>query len=1283
MKKYLKITLYIVFYLFIILTIFAFLFIHTPYSKKKLKDYISQRVERQTGLQLEISSVSGNLVNNITFKKLSLQDRKRNKLLAVEEAQIGFNLFSIFSDSPEVNSLYLEGAGIDSLPKMEKLGRNRGLRLSIPEVYVNDLEYTHGNNNFHSEAVYGRINFSETENRIAIDTARIDIRNINERIFVSRVELILRNDTARIKNAKFHNRNAKFGLAGFYNMKSKQGEFDLSGKNILLQERLPKFSKLLDQQDYLSFASVTKIHNDSISAAIKYNGAIRGREISRGEASINITNNELSIPNVEFRTAEERYTGTLEGRLGDGFTAKLRIENLDLKKWEFIGNQTALSGDIILRQSGPGEQLGIKVNLEDGSIQDVNFDRIAGTLTLMNDKFRIDDTLAVDVAGNKMGLTGNYDIPSKNLNINGVVKTSDLDFFAPLIKADKLSGRINGKFRIAGHLNSPDIDCQLVGQDVAYRNIFFSQASLDLGISDLTGDIKGQLYVQGSHGRIEKFDPAIEHMEGRFLLQGDTTRVSFLSARGQDFEVNSEGSIYDYQYFQINNLDMKIKNTDIQNEAPFYITLKKDTLDISEVKLAFDQNELLFSGSIVNGTPKNMLISIQDVSLAPLHTLNKNIPQKGQLKGKVEYVNREYPEINVDLKAQNLLYKNMSFPRAEIISTIKKDSLNIENINVFIEENSSLNLEGLLSCNFPLKDNEQFLDEAEKIDVDVNCDNFPAEYINNFVLTGHNLKGQLTGNFTLHNNISEPVINTILRIDKPEFNRLNGEWLRARGFYRNDSLVLEEFELNEGNGNYTGQGYIPVSLDFFNRKFQMLPGVEMDMSFSAMTQTLPFISAPPNNNVEKITGDFFISLNISGTKDNIQKDGYYIADHANVNLTPLESSIRVIRSQGTMRNNILHIDNFEGKMVKAEAPEISEAKNRLNRVANYILSQDRKIEEKKNLNIKGSIDLEQFIRPGYDLEMSGQNLYFRTLLAETEGYVNGDLKVKGKDTVDVTGELEVSKVFMRKSFTQKERERIRNPRGPYSTFNIRTIIPSNFYISNDQMDCELSGDIWLIREGREPWRFSGDLSILEGSFYYFGWEFTNLSGNIYFDPVKMNPRLDIHSELNLTSFTDGDTREIGDDEEIVDVYLTGDMEKPDLQFSSDNYSQNDILSLIQGTSSAEGEQSSSIPGSALNVFGQYFERQLERRFSQISGIDRISFRTKESILQNRNLDNWKLTLGQRITPNIFITYEHGAVYNKPTQRVEVEYRFDRNHSLEGNVDQDGLFGINYKIRFNY
>jgi len=58
-------------------------------------------------------------------------------------------------------------------------------------------------------------------------------------------------------------------------------------------------------------------------------------------------------------------------------------------------------------------------------------------------------------------------------------------------------------------------------------------------------------------------------------------------------------------------------------------------------------------------------------------------------------------------------------------------------------------------------------------------------------------------------------------------------------------------------------------------------------------------------------------------------------------------------------------------------------------------------------------------------------------------------------------------------------------------------------------------------------------------------------------------------------------------------------------------------------------------------------------------------------------------LGQKLAPNLFVTYERNFSLIEPNQQFGLEYRINRYTSLVGDVDQNGLVRINYQYKYHY
>jgi autotransporter translocation and assembly factor TamB len=406
-------------------------------------------------------------------------------------------------------------------------------------------------------------------------------------------------------------------------------------------------------------------------------------------------------------------------------------------------------------------------------------------------------------------------------------------------------------------------------------------------------------------------------------------------------------------------------------------------------------------------------------------------------------------------------------------------------------------------------------------------------------------------------------------------------------------------------------------------------------------------------------------------------------------IAPLENSLTGVEGQVHMHDNILEIESFTGFLQKPTPRGklriwFQKAKDFL---AGIFFPQ-RETGNNPNLNISGQIDFTELFHPAYNLHLKGNQIYIRTLLAQQEGIVNGDFSIVGKDTIDIDGEIEVGEFIIRNEFKRSSKMSIqRRPPLAFTNYNIHTIIPGNLYFRNSQLDCELEGEMWIVRSGPEPFLFSGELNVRKGKFFYYGWEFTDVAGVIIFDPIEFNPKLDIEARVNLATYRSQTTQEqvSSYEEDYAVVRLTGDLEKPVLQFESDKYTQSDILMFLTRTprSGSDLLSQENLPSDALNVFGNYFERQVERSLGRISGLDEFELRTRGNLLSDFQIEDWSVLLGQRLTSNLYLTYERKFSLIEPEQQLGLEYRLNRYNSIIGEVTQGGLIRINYRYKYNY
>ena len=242
-------------------------------------------------------------------------------------------------------------------------------------------------------------------------------------------------------------------------------------------------------------------------------------------------------------------------------------------------------------------------------------------------------------------------------------------------------------------------------------------------------------------------------------------------------------------------------------------------------------------------------------------------------------------------------------------------------------------------------------------------------------------------------------------------------------------------------------------------------------------------------------------------------------------------------------------------------------------------------------------------------------------------------------------------------------------------------ISGNFVLRNSQIDAQLGGELSISMFGDQNADYSGELFVREGKFYYYGDIFTIASGYLAFDTKGFNPYLD------LSAFT-----KIQD--ENITINLVGPLDNPNLGLeSSSGFSESDILELLTIRSRFEDQEisSSGLGSQAQSIFVAYLEKELERNFMQISGLDKLGLIEDVSIsgtsaLIDPSRSQEDLVIKAQVSKNLSLNYSYKRSFsfsNAPYNQVGVELKVNPYFSLIGNVDELGNMHVKYRLRYSY
>ena len=329
----------------------------------------------------------------------------------------------------------------------------------------------------------------------------------------------------------------------------------------------------------------------------------------------------------------------------------------------------------------------------------------------------------------------------------------------------------------------------------------------------------------------------------------------------------------------------------------------------------------------------------------------------------------------------------------------------------------------------------------------------------------------------------------------------------------------------------------------------------------------------------------------------------------------------------------------------------------------------------------GSVDLTHFFNPNYDLQVSGENILFKSLTDEIEGNVNMNFNISGGDTISIIGIIALNDLILFKEFNTSvlSEEESENEKDILLHYDIDFPIKESISLVNSQIDAKLNGELHYTKWGNNTADYSGELFFTEGKFYYYSEMFTISEGFLFFTQKGFNPTLDIIANTNI------------EDEEIQ-VSFTGPLNEPNLVLSSESgFSQSDILELLTWGKRFEDETISYIGlgNQAAVKFEKWLDTQFDRKIMEMSGLntlgilDEVQIEGATGLFDPKNADSFSIKAGLSKKVSLKYAYHRSFSLTNPSHTVGIEYKVNRYLSLLGNVDENGQVHAKYRLRYSY
>ncbi len=1299
MKRRVKIALMIPVLLFFLFSTLVFIVFNSSYWKAPMLNLVNSRVLKKFDLQISVDGLEGNILRNLEFVNLKLQTTSDNTLIHAENLHISYRLHTFFSSQPEITGIEIDGgsiafpSAIDSLTEKFKKEEKESetapkATLREPKTWATDFgitefTYYHAGNPLTVNMLFGDLLIRKDSLAINFDTARVFINDRFNTVTLSSTKLINSSKRFSIRDIKIFNYETK--ITGELNFpKDSVNHINFTVENIKPQYYLPDQIEEFSEEDFLNIDGKINFA-DRTEFIGNFHGTLRSNEISRGLFSAHLAEGLFDLEEFRFTAGQEQMKIDFNTISGENYTGNIKVSDLDLQKWKLINTPTKMTGATNFSVKGPlgtPEKITANIDFFDTDVEPLDINKIRGSIVYENNRLDILDTILCKLDNNIFRITGTTDFDRDQIDLICEVDAPKISIFAPLAKSPELKGEIFGKISVRGNLKNPNLNGQLSANKIGIPEIYFEQSKLNVALVNLAKNRSGSLVMNAKNGRSKFIDVPFPLLNLDMSFNNDTTTINSLDISGEEFKLDLKGKIISLETFIVDELAGTLKSTEFHTLDPIIFTLQDNKIGFQEINLSVNGSDIELEGEVEHNQLKYAHANVNDFDLS---AMNDFIPEKHHLKGRLsgnfDYnINAEKQEIDIDITGKKISYRDDYFSQLNCDLSLINNKIIVTEISLADSALGELTAAGDFSCNFPAREGEKFIDSTNTVNMHLDFNNFDLSILNTYVLYNTKLAGSLLGDFTFTNTIHKPDIAASFFILQPVFDKITAKSLRINADIKNSTAKINNIYLVDEAGSYYGQGILPLEIGLLKGIMTLDQTRELNLDLYSEMSSIPPLPAYIED-IQSLEGNMSMTLKIRGKSNEPVAKGNFTISEGKIDLTSLENPIYDLNGSAELEDNVLKIEDFKGQM-KSES--MIKIKSGFANMIRRIFTKNLINPNKPNITIAGTVDLNTLPTPKINLTLIGEDAYIRTPLGEQEGVADIDISINGQDTVNVDGNILMKNFVVRNELTASGETYVEPTEGDiYTEINLHLISPGNFYIRNSKLDCELEGEGWLFKSGNEDFKISGDFNILNGSLYYLNWELKDLQGNILFRPQELNPTLDLQAKLDLSGIskqtenpaTGAQTTE----DELVTVYLTGDFEKPNLQFESTQYSQSDILRIL--TYTYEGEEAN-LKENVYDYAGAFFQRQLERQISKISGLDEFQLKTEGNIFEGLDTQI-SIMMGRRITNNLYVTYEKDFDKLNPKSSYGLRYRIDRKKSISGQIDNNGLFQIKYRFRHHY
>ncbi|MBT3228784.1 MAG: hypothetical protein HOD43_08600 [Candidatus Marinimicrobia bacterium] len=923
-------------------------------------------------------------------------------------------------------------------------------------------------------------------------------------------------------------------------------------------------------------------------------------------------------------------------------------------------------GEISIR--GNQKQYDIQARFESFMFNNLGFDTLESDLKYaVNDGLQISHGL-ITQAKNRALFNGK--LSREFIELDSDIDFSDFSFLEVLGTANKMSGDIFSHLSITGNIDQPRITGEIHPNNLSYDNRFTLTGQGKVDLSIINKKLRGDIALMGNSGLL--FGDSLESYTILGNISEDGYFIEDLHLQGRQNLVSISGG-YDRNNFFLNKLNMiKGENQLKLADTVLIAGLPQGAFQLPPSIITFNNGGVSLEGIFSKQAGFALNAEFELIDVAPLLDFARLKSEFSGIASGSADISGNLTDPIFDAKLTLKQGLALGYPSDSLNADLRLTSSEVisNNINAYTAE-GSLNLTGKLPWGYKVR-SEEIRDTPQNFSIHLN--NYRLQDLKFTSIVGMPISGRASGSMSIRGTPAESKMDAQLALSDAAFDTLKFSQGYSELTYEGNLLTFDTLSMVSNWGYGSGTGFMPLSLDLIAEDRMAFASRDMGLEFELNLNEMPFLSSYISS-IDAIQGDFIGTLGFTGPLSAPIRNGKVRGHNARLEIAVMGNPITDIHAEITLLDNTMSIDHFSGRMNFSEGSNLNTqgAVGWLTSRAGDLIGVNTTETYAGEVTATGNIDLTSFFEPRFDIDLKANEVYYRSTDGLIEAIGDADLTFAGQDTINVEAVIPVLRAVYYANFESETiyEDIVSKTDSSIFTYRLNTQFASDLLISNDQMEAEFEGELWLLDYGDDIMRFTGTLTVQEGGkFYYLGNELNLLSGEIIFNSVDFNPQINMEAEIDI-------------DGERIKLTLSGDLNEPELVIKADNaqLTQSDVLTYLTLNKSLVEV---SFDQSALDPVKTYGEILMEKQISKL-GREYIGVDLFGVDLDSDSTANTRFHLGQRLSKNFMVTYE-GAIQptdGKTDYDFGFEYQINQNVSITSKINQNGEVELNGRLKFTY